>query len=110
MSIEHGDEDGKKTGHTDTRKDLTVCMIGIQCHCTLPHVKHSLRNADHEKTIGFTVIITCKTTQQLCKAGIIRSSTNETHSEDGVDGDVEITVMRVSTERFKHRELWIRSV
>jgi hypothetical protein len=73
-------------------------------------MKQSLRNAHHKQTIRFTVVVRCETTQQLCETGIVGSRTDETHGEDGVDGHVEITVVRVPTQRFKDGELWVRGV
>jgi len=58
--IHHGDKDREEAGDANTGENLTIGVVGIQGHCSLPEVQQSLRDSDHEQTTGFATVVTCE--------------------------------------------------
>ena len=57
--------------------------------------KTDLSDPDDKQAIRLCSIINSQLPQHLCQPRIIRSSSNETHCENSIEGDLEILVVRV---------------
>jgi len=96
LGVDEGDESGQQTSGRDTRKHAALSVEGAEGKCALSCVKETLGDTDHEEGVGVAVVVRGKLPEELCKSGVVGSGTDQTHGEDGVDGDIVVVIVRVT--------------
>ena len=80
-------------------------MVRVEADGALAHVHEALRDAHHEQAVGLLVVVAGQLAQHLRETCVVRAGADEAHGEDGVDGDVEVVVVRVLGQRVDDRQL-----
>ena len=64
----------------------------------------NLSDANHEQAIRLLAVVARELAKHLRQARVVRSGTDETHRKDGVDGDLQVVVVRIAREGVHDRE------
>lgn len=98
FSIRERRQSGQQARNSGATHDTPVREERVQPNRAFTHMHQPLSDPDHEQRVGFFLVVTRELSEHLRETGVVRSSADEAHGEDGVDGDGEVVVVAVFRE------------
>mmetsp|Transcript_63402 Transcript_63402/g.163130 ORF Transcript_63402/g.163130 Transcript_63402/m.163130 type:complete len:450 (+) Transcript_63402:527-1876(+) len=108
--MQRGVGDDHQRAHCNRVNEEAIAEHGVDRHEALAHVEQTLSNAHHEQHVGILGVVRGELPEQARQPSVVGSCADETHGDDGAEGDVLVCVMGELGEGVDDTHLRVREI